>query len=256
MTLAPPPFARAFEGEPFPTESPALRAAPSPVPAGGLLLWLDAGRGVTLDGATARIASWTSRTGSLSASQGTTAAMPVFAANAINGRAAVVFDGADDTLRADGVADLLSGTAVPFSWFTVERAASVGGNRVALSMVGGATFHHAYNSDAHVVFSRANDAGVGAAAIDATGVATTNATVASYVYDGSGLTAWRDGAPVATGGPAGGSFTATAFAIGAAANTSAFYAGAIGEALVYARALSSAERATVEAYLKAKWGTP
>ncbi|MCP4844206.1 MAG: hypothetical protein GY901_03765, partial [Actinomycetia bacterium] len=85
-----------------------------PVPVDGLRLWLDAGEEVTVSDAGV-VSVWGDR--SLfghDVSQSELGLQPALSADAVNGRAAVLFDGEDDNLSRAGVAgtDLLSADAV------------------------------------------------------------------------------------------------------------------------------------------------
>lgn len=65
---------------------------------------------------------------------------------------------------------------------------------------------------------------------------------------------WLDGASIKTGDP--GANTSRGVALGAQGDTSNAFDGLIAEVLIYASALSTADRQQTELYLKTKWGTP
>ena len=249
MTLVRP----SFEGFPFASDGEG-----SPIPTSGLAMWLDAARGVTLDGGTSRVTGWASRAGGASATQATTAAMPLLVAAALNGLPAVQFDGADDALAANAVAGGLSGDARAITVFAVEKADSVSGARCVLGMglasnLSGPLLYALNNGNTKCLW-RKNDAGTAVLANGPGGTATTLSTVGSYRYDGSTVACWKDGTLAAIASPSAGTLTLDRLAIGAAANLSAYFQGLLGELIVYGRALSDAERVRVESFLKGKWG--
>lgn len=205
-------------------------------------MWLDATRGVALDGATTRVASWTSRAGSAVAFQSTTASMPVV--SAMNGLPGVRFDGADDLLN-------------------VSNAITIG-NAAAPSA---ATGNHSILAGSATTFLDLDFAPLRARLLHRTGGAildegSTARTAGQTVlvcaaYDrAAGAGALRGNrAQVGTaGGLAYPATTHSQDAIGGQGGGNDRYAGLLSEMVVYLRVLPASKIAQVEAYLQAKWG--
>jgi Glycine rich protein len=77
-------------------------------------------------------------------------------------------------------------------------------------------------------------------------------------YDGTNGYLWADGlVDSPTGKPSSGNFSINRYTIGNRGdNSGELWQGYVGEVIVYSRALSVAERQSVESYLSTKWGTP
>jgi hypothetical protein len=228
-----------FVGFPFPTED----VSGKPVPTAGLSLWLDATWGVGLDGASSRVAAWANRAGSDTASQATTALMPVLALSAQNGRNAIEFDGADDHL-------LLSSPLAPspLSIFVTCLVTDLSAIRGFLGAPGSTTsFGYRQDTSGKLNLTRQNAVDYLSTAGPATGVW----AQIDVVWDGSIASHFLNG--VANGTNAfSTAATASISLVGRCINSS--MKGRIGEILYFSRALSLAERQQVRNYLIAKWG--
>ena len=227
--------APSFAGFPFPGGSEEHL----PVSTSGLLLWLDATKGIGLDGATTRVASWASRVGSASATQATTSLMPVV--SLMNGRASVRFDAADDTL-------VLSGAPTVGAASTALVAFAVGPETSYRGLVYGGTGSYGLQvtGDRRLKLAKWGVADLVETAVEA--VSATLPTLACVTYDGStaAIRLNRAGAAVAMATEG---FTAATDHVGA------YLTGLVSEVLLYARVLSAAEIAQAEGYLATKWGT-
>ncbi len=87
------------------------------------------------------------------------------------------------------------------------------------------------------------------------GTADTSAHVHGAEFNGASSVRYVDGASVASGAAGATNYTA-GIRLGCSQSGSQFWDGWIGEVLVYPSALSTGDRNSVEAYLKAKWNTP
>src|SRR5262245_51250340 len=88
----------------------------------------------------AAVATWMDESGyGNHATQSTGASQPLWRANAINGYPVLEFDGADDYLSADGIASLLTGADLPFTFVQVFRVLTLPSGLVYLAGYGSAT---------------------------------------------------------------------------------------------------------------------
>ncbi len=235
-----------FVGFPFPSSGDN----PLPIPTAGLALWLDATRGLTLDGATSRVAAWASRVGTAVATQATTAAMPVV--STMNGLPSVAFDGADDTLVVTNP-PTVGGGATTFLAFRLANTATY---KTPLTGPGTA-FKLTFHNDNNLRMAAADnsfDVGSGVPGDVASSVSTLLCTTYDRNGGSNGPWAFRLGRALRRSG------TVSTPAFGAPTNrlggtNGDAFGGLLSEILVYQRVLSAAEIAGVEGYLAAKWGT-
>lgn len=239
----------AFAGFPFPGEA----SDAVPIPASGLALWLDAARGIALDGATARVTAWTSRAGSVVATQGTTAAMPTV--SSMNGLPSLSFDGADDALAASA-APTLGDASTAFVVFQVPAGSGyrsmVGGSAAGgyeLNLKPGNVLRLRASSGGDIVFT---SSGAVPTAVPVQACVTLNRNGGS---NGSASIRVNRTVAVSTSGLAVASaFSSATDRIGTTASGDRM-SGLVSEILLYGRVLSASEIARVEVYLQAKWGT-
>lgn len=255
---------------PFPLE---LGPGPTrPTEVRGLALWLDAADAGTLLGddlaptaVGSGVRQWSDKgPGGAHAAQAATSPRPMRVV--AGGRAGVQFDGIDDALLVAAPA-LLSGKAGA-TVFLAIRAASVGGSFVRPLLVSTGTNATSTRltinrvpGDSPQLSARRLDTDV-AVTLTAASAATANALeIECHSIDlGAGVgTVRRNGAEV---GAASGLLTPGAFdAAGSLTvcvgsnNGGNVLAGTLHEVIVYGRCLGAAERASLERYLRAKWGT-
>lgn len=86
--------------------------------------------------------------------------------------------------------------------------------------------------------------------------ADTGAHVLDGIFNGAGSSLNLDGVTISSANPGAAGHATKSISFGADAGNSAPYTGLLGEVLYYSSALSAPNRASIEAYLKAKWGTP
>lgn len=213
----------------------------SPTSIAGLQAWYDSSDAASFTFSSGNIVSqWNDKSGNgRHVSQGVVANQPARSGTQ-NGLATVVFDGTNDVLTRIGVV-----IAQPFTWlFTGKRAAALGGAWVS-GQAGGAAYTK-NPTGFWALFS-------GTELISATSV-DTSWHQATGLANGAASTVRLDGAQIVVGNSGAGN--TTDLGIGGNPNPeSAWLNGEVGEVLLYT-GLGATDRGTLEAYLKAKWGTP
>jgi hypothetical protein len=228
----------------------------SPASIAGLKLWLDASQITGLNDGDA-VTTWADLSGNgYDATQATGSKKPTYSANALNGKPVVQFDGVDDVLLNATFTHAQSVSAGTL--FVVRRVSNpalaawlIDLSNSQLSDFQNVNLGVAYVGGAYGYSARS----------------TTAATVTSIIYDGSlsgddnRLKLRFDGVaknPLTFGGviPATTSAGTVGFGVGARMTGAQFLLGYVAESLFYNRALTTLEMAQVEAYLRAKWGTP
>lgn len=242
-----------------------VAVVPAPV-ANGLVLWLDAGQGVTADG-DGRVSAWSDLSG-----QGHHAAMPELSRQPLrvpgqlNGLPVVRFDGSDDLLSVSG--QVL--TSQQFSLFAVVNdtigPGTPGGFREVLSnwtyccngtmsvffgTVGSSPVRIRLTDDFGGASDPVNNRGVSEIAdpwkhFIFTGIA---GAYDAYVYQGSTLRASK-GSPISERN------LSVPYVIGSQGEHPEYWSGDIVEILVYDRELSGVERQQNWDYLQAKYFAP
>lgn len=227
----------------------------------GLVFWMDATRESIADAAAvSQLTDWSGN--GRHAVQETAARQPVFDIDGLNSKPTVTFDGGDGLVTA--AVDLTGTQAV--TAFLVLLATGAAGTQIICEFGPNVTDTTAFSffRTSDQIEARING-DVGLARFVTTSTIITTAKTYSAVLDKSlateEATAWIDGATAGTR-PSDSNNTNTygnrAFSIGArdAGGTIANgFVGSLSEVLVYNRALITAERQAIEAYLKAKWGT-
>ena len=244
-----------------PVEAPVL---PAGVPAGGLVLYLDAEKLAAQQAPGTAVTSWADGSGRSHNASSVGTGAPLLVGGALGGRPAVRFDGVNDYLTlGPGFSDFTGGASI----YIVARPASLQPGSKLLSLGNGA-------GQANVVLGRNGSTnglqyfttnGSGAYGWFGTGNALANGEAAVYsVLQGGGpvggsvvARVLRDGAEVGSGTvyvPPVGS-RATNFIGRSYWSSDGYFAGDIAEVIVYNRELSTAEQAALAAYLSAKYGT-
>ena len=229
----------------------------TPVPVDGLRLWLDAGEELTVSDAGV-VSAWGDR--SLfghDVSQTELGLQPALAKDAINGKAAVQFDGEDDTLSRAGVAgtELLSADAV--SVYAVVRQARKSAANTVLAWEAPNYKNHlalltSYNDQFLVDHGNVSEGGrVSAAQPEGWDEAW---HVLEFVREGNSATVNVDSTAVELGEFGSTLDVALAGTLLVGASPGLAYGGEIAEVLVYNRALTKAEQDGVKGYLGARYG--
>jgi hypothetical protein len=230
-------------GDAAPVDTAPVDTGSETIPASDLHLWLRADRGVTAPGG--QVSQWLDQSGSgRNASMPTASRQPVLVSNAIGGLPVVRFGGAQ-SMNLDVVAQ-----PTTFSIFVLGKNRTVDESFSMILGPGGNSPNNQLRWDdgTHALFvGTGNDLPVVTAAIGNTRVY----HELSAVYDGSTMTVYRDGGLVASS-----SFTTsgpwTLASVGSFYSTD-FMQGDLAELIMYARPLSGAERASVDAYLLGRY---
>ena len=229
----------------------------SPVPVDGLRLWLDAGEELTVSDAGV-VSAWGDR--SLfghDVSQAELGLQPALAIDALNGKAAVLFDGTDDNLSRADVAgtSLLSSDAV--SVYAVVRQSKKSAANTVLAWEAPNYKNHlalltSYNDQFLVDHGNATEGGrVSAAQPEGWDDAW---HVLEFVREGNTATVNVDSDALELGefGSALNADVSGTLSVGASLGLA--FGGEIAEVLVYNRALSKTEQDGVKGYLGARYG--
>ena len=243
----------------------ASGAAFTPATLSGLVGWYDSAdlssMSANSDGSGAvavgdQVGYWADKSGSGNhVTQGTGANRPTITASAVNGKAALVFDGSNDNLSRtsytaqSGLAGLTR-IAVFSTTQNSQMSRDLSGADVAF-----------FVASAQLISRVSGDAGTASAIAPASELAI---GVYTSVYDGSGpaMQLYFDNVLQASeaSGFTPGSLPATTPAgpgtlhVGSNAGANNFVAGPIAEYVIYSRALSAEERTSLYDYLAAKWG--
>ena len=245
-----------------------LRSSFSPTGIPGLALWLDASdtATITLDGSN-NVSQWNDKSGNgKHATQATTLNRPSGTAT-ISGLGAIGFDGTNDCLQVASLALpssitiflVYTQTNSTTKLFFMEHSADAAAND--------GVFVYGSIPSTTIRRSGAATSNTPAPQTPTQGTAARQTTVMfdrTLAADGKIARFWRDGTEstmVASGTNSGvtvaSSTATTTLNIGSRnGGASLPFQGSLGDLLIYDSALSSTNRQAVEAYLKAKWGTP
>lgn len=234
-----------------------------PISVGDARLWLRADLGITLNDAD--VSGWADQSGEGNdLSQGTAADQPVYNASDAdyNGRPSVEADGVSEYLLGSGstLVSAASGTDTPW---TVILAGHVEDTDATMALYSWGTstgangWHYVGSQTAgEVTASRRADDTVGN--VNQSGSTAVNAAcVFSTVFTGTAVSTYVNGTVDIDGAAQDvGAVSCDQFALFARArSTPSFFAtGTIAEVVVYAGALSDADRTTVENYMAARYG--
>jgi hypothetical protein len=229
----------------YTTDAGPVSAVSSPTEISGCALWLDgadsSSASMTLDGTA--VSSWRDKSGNGRDFAASGTARPTLTASGLNGRSVVTFDGTDDQLT--NPANVVGFSSVTMFAVVYRQAGAYGGIITSTSA----------DASPALIIENNNIAVRGHANVSLqpggfSGPAVACGRVSSGATDifTNGLVRDSDAASGSLG-------SVTTTAIGtyrlAAAN---YLNGYIAELIVYPTALSTADRARVEAYLAAKWG--
>jgi hypothetical protein len=248
----------------YTTDAGPVTAVSSPLDIAGCALWLDgadsSAASMTLNGSL--VETWKDKSGNGRDFTATSTARPSLTASVINSRSAVTFNGSTSTLTGNTAAQDVIRNLAGYTVFTVLRTATVAsGERLAFG-VGPTVLFRIGQQDSRPfmggrrvsgdtlesVTGTASDLSVGAAFIQ---TASVNHTSQSLTGLRNGATFASDATYMASGSSEN---VASSVSVGAqAGGTYGFWNGEIAEIIVYNTALSTADRARVEAYFAAKW---
>jgi hypothetical protein len=189
-------------------------------------------------------------------------ARPTLTSNAINSRSAVTFAGSPNTMTGNTAAQDVIRNLAWYTVFTVLRTATVAaGERLAIG-VGATVLFRTGQTDSRPFIGGRRVGGDTLESVTGTAgeltAGTTFIQTAVVNHTSQSLTGLRNGAVFAsdTTYMAAGSSdnVASTVTVGSQPGGYGFWNGEIAEVIVYNTALSTAQRASVEAYLASKWG--
>ena len=224
----------------YTTDAGPVVAVASPLDIAGCVGWWDADNAASITESGGLVSQWNDRSGQGNHATASTTARPTTGTRSLNGRNVLDFDG-----TANGMATSLADTATQTVFFVAvsDVASSAGrvwgfggGNRGAFPDSGAWGFWRQQTA--------------GAISFGTTASATSPSVACALFSSNSSLTTFGNGAQGTTNDPVD-SFGGT-FAIGKEASN--FHNGYVAEIVIYNTALTTADRARVEAYLAAKWG--
>lgn len=230
------------------TISPVAAPAFAPTDIAGLNLWLKADALTGLSDGDG-VASWPGSSTGVTATQSNAASKPLYKTGIFNGNPVLRFDGSNDFMDLDG----FTSTAVQ-TLFAVVKSANPTKNYQRLVMVQDTNYSSMVDVSGGV-----GTAGMGIYAGGASGVGaafdTSAALVFSAVYNGASSKVLKNGVQLATGTV--GTGVSSLFCLGSnyPDTTADNFQGDLAELIIYNSALSDANRQSVEAYLKTKYGT-
>jgi hypothetical protein len=249
----------------YTTDAGPVTAVTDPRDITGCALWLDgadsSAASMTLDGTA--VSSWRDKSGNGRDFTATSTARPTLTASVINSRSAVTFNGSTNTLTGNAAAQDVIRNLAGYTVFTVLRTASIAaGERLAFG-VGATVLFRTGQTDSRSfmggrrvgadtlesVTGTASELSVGATFIQS---AVVNHTTQSLAGIRNGATYAADTTYMAAGVSEN---VASSVSVGTqAGGTYGFWNGEIAEIIAFNSALTTTNRARVEAYLAAKWG--
>ena len=222
----------------------------------GLKLWLDPWQLGLADGAT--VATWPDSSGS--GNSATAVNSPTYGQSRINGRPAVVLASASSQyLTANGIATLLTGQDVPFTWVSVNRIPTPSGTQSLMSLGSSASANPLHRLEAASsqwqMTRRSDSAGADTASITA-GTAAGVGTIVATRFTGTVAQLFANGAQLGADTAMDVNLlTVDRFALGAQVRTTVnnYVNGDLGDQLVWNRALTLSELARVVRWLGQRW---
>jgi hypothetical protein len=193
----------------------------------------------------AAVSSWPDSSGNgRNLSQGSGTLQPIFHANAQNGLGVVTFDGSNDTMGATVPAAQYSPltTLAVVAWVsgTWKTFCGIGSNRELCGGVDGSSYWEESST-------------AGSSVSCPSGPTSGVYYYTTFVINGaSSLIRINGGAVTGSGTLAAADASATALSIGSAGAAN-YWAGSVGEVVVYTGALNSTDYTAVEGYLRDKW---
>ena len=232
-------------------------AVSNPRVVSGLTAWYAADQLVLNDGDP--VASWSDLSGNSNhATQGTTAAKPLYKASIVNGRPAVLFDGVDDWLALTAAVGTILTSAAKTVFVVSKLVAAVSNSRIfsvsnaalnstrsCILLNGAPEYQTSYTTGS----AQGNFSWSGIVA------STSVAQILEVVQSGTSISGRVNGTQYGSANDAGSEAAGSGAALGSGANGwSGFLSGYVLEFIVYNRALSTTEATAVRRYLGARYG--
>ena len=222
--------------------------------------WMDAADLSTITSSGGSVSSVRNKANSLIPFvQATGAKQPITGTRTINGLNVLDFDGTSDRLGANGLAAYFTTGTAPFTTFVVGYTDTItGGSRgVWGSSFATSRYLSCFRKNASAIaeIGSQNDVG-GFRDVNSTNpLVVATPFVFTNVYDGANVSNYQDAATINTAQAfANGTVTLDTFSVGSITSVSNYWDGVIAEFILYNRAVSSAERVSIERYLGNKWG--
>lgn len=223
--------------------------------AGTLKAWFKADSLSLSDGAA--VSTWLDS--SSNGNHATAGTAPTFKMGIQNGKPGVLFVGASSQfLTADGLASVQNGTDLPFSAFIALRQVTTAGTQAHCHWgraASNTSTQYVAQTGTSYLSQRRDDASTLANQVG--GTIGTVTVIDSWVFPGTTMSLWENGTSIiAAGAQDVGAITIDRFSLGAfrgSSNTS-FFDGYLFEVIIYASAVSTADRQIIERALGAKWG--
>ena len=219
-----------------------------PTQIAGLLTWWDfSALGLSNGAAISSVTDGSGNGNTLT--QATGANQPLFQTGIQNGRAMAQFNGTTMNMGSS-----LTATTKPVTVFSLIRPTDLTAARAFLgSSVNGGLELRLVTTTGVQSALESGTAVIGSAT---TGETVNVATSLGFTYDVSGNYAFYSNGSANGTGLTNLTFAASTVVVGASPSVSDFMAGYIGEMLIYNSVLSTANRQSVESYLRSRWGTP
>lgn len=211
----------------------------------GLVAWHDASNAGSITASGGTVSQWDDLSGNgHHLTQATSTYQPTTGSSTINGLNALGFDGVDDYLRSS----LTTGTT--FIWFLVLNLLDISnGYSSLMDGTGGGARGHVWKGG--TTWNMENGSSVGTTAPLSTGV-----RLYSALFNGASSNIEIDSVRSSDVNPGSNSMNGITLLADRSPDSATFVGADVGELLLYDGAMSDADRASVSAYLKAKWGTP
>lgn len=224
-----------------------VAASAVPPPVAGFLAWHDASDVGSIIASSGAVSQWNDKSGNgFHFVQPSAPNRPTTGVRSINGLNALDFTGSPVAmLYANNLTQ-----AQPVTIFSVTKS--------DVSTYGAGTGQIFGNSGGGgiIVYCRGSEWSYYAGAEIHAGAIDVAVHTVSTIVNGASSALFVDGVSTVTGDPGAGAWSAVKPFVGADGGGSGYFDGLIGELIFYPSALSVANRNAVEAYLKAKWGTP
>lgn len=213
-------------------------------------LWLDASDTATITNAGAgAVSQWNDKSGNARhMTQGTSGNRPLTGTTTQNSKNVIVFDGTDDFLATGDLT-----LPQPASFYIVAEVTT--NTASDTSLMAGGNFAYYFARTASTYFWKSYS-GANLNSSTANDLAVHQFTV---LHNGASGDIRLDGASIASGNTSTASLTGAAghvLTVGAAPAAAQPFTGFVAEMLAFSSSLASSDQLNLEAYLKAKWGTP
>jgi hypothetical protein len=238
----------------------------------GLASWWDAADASTITTVSGAVSRWNDKVGSRNLIQNTETRRPAYTANYYQGLAAVTFDGSDDSLAATSLPSL---AVSPLTFIAcIDSLASSGATDRGVLLLGTSANTTSYSNGgglqlvanslgravrkAFEFYARASSGGLEVEVADLSTAQPVGKRILSVTANGTTGSLFQSGAQVDSQSASVATSTDRVY-FGSLLESNSlnfFWNGRILEVVVFNRALTSAERLSVELYLASKWGAP